>query len=153
MVVAGVGVALIIAAIAWYGAMQPATPEAPTPQKGLPNAKHAGDPEFDKYSGLVVLVNKKFFTQGNLLGQKQALIQGEIANFSDRPVVGIELRGTVYGTGGTVLATALALPVPKKFDQIPAKGQIPFAVTVDGVPRDGQIDDITIQIEGLEMGQ
>lgn len=152
MALAGLGVALAIGAIVIYGMIQgPAQathPDAPPPPQGLPNAKHAGDPEFDKNSGLVALVNKKFFTQANMLGQRQAVATGTIANFSDKTVVGVELRGRVLGANGVELATTLAMPVPKRYEKISPKGNVEFAVTIDGV-KDGEIEDITIEIEGL----
>ena len=149
MGLAGVGVALIVAAILLFGAFDSTPPEAPKPPPGLPNAKHAGDPEFDKYNGLVAIVNKKFFTQANMLGQRQAVATGTIANFTDRTVTGVELRGNVYGAGGKVIATTLAMPVPRRFEEISPKGRIDFAITIDGVPRDGEIEDITVDLEGL----
>jgi len=153
MVLAGVGVAALLGGLLLFGRFNSEPPAAPPPPPRLANAKHAGDPEFDKYNGLVAIVNKKFFTQSNMLGQRQAVIQGTLANFSDKPVLGVELRGTVLGAGGTVMATTLAMPVPKKYDQIPPRGSVAFAVTVDGVPAEGEIEDITIAVEGLVMGQ
>jgi hypothetical protein len=150
--VAGIGVAAIIGAIVLYGALRPATSsDAPKAPPSLPNAKHAGDPEFDHNVGLVALTEKKFFTQANMLGQVQAVMTGTIRNFNDRPVVGIELRGIVLGPDGKVIASAIAMPVPKRYDQIPPKGNVPYAVTVDGVPN-GQIDDMQIEVVGLVMG-
>lgn len=153
LVVAGVGVAAIIAGIMLFGALRPsASPDAPPPPPGLPNAKHAGDPEFDQYVGLVALTEKKFFTQANMLGQVQAVMTGNIRNFNDRPVAGIELKGVVLGPDGKVLASAIAMPVPKRYEQIPAKGNIPYAVTVDGVPSNQPLDDMQIEVVGLVMG-
>lgn len=152
MVLAGVAVALIIGAIVLFGAFDTRPPDPPRPQPRLAEAKHAGDPEFDKNSGLVALVNKQFYTQANVLGQRQAVITGTIANFADKPVVGVELRGKVYGPGGKVVATALAIPVPRLYEQIPPKGNVPFSVTIDGVPN-GELEDMTIEVEGLAMGQ
>lgn len=153
LVVAGIGVAAIIGAIMLFGALQPSqTPDAPKPPPGLANAKHAGDPEFDQNVGLVALTEKKFFTQANMLGQVQAVMTGNIRNFNDRPVVGIELKGTVLGTDGKVLASAIAMPVPRRYDQIPPKGNIPYAVTVDGVPTNQPLDDMQIEVVGLVMG-
>jgi hypothetical protein len=149
MGLAGVAVALIVGAILLFGAFDSTPPEAPQPPPGLPDAKHAGDPEFDKYIGLVAVVNKKFFTQANMLGQRQAVCTGTIANFTDRTVTGVELRGTVYGAGGKVIATTLAMPVPRRFESISPKGRVDFAITIDGVPREGEIEDITVDLEGL----
>lgn len=153
MALAGLGVAMLLAALLLFGRFNSEPPAEPPPPPRLANAQHAGDPDFDKYSGLVAIVNKKFFTQSNMLGQRQAVIQGTLANFSDRPLVGVELRGTVLGVGGAVMATTVAMPVPKKYNQVPPKGSVPFAVTVDGVPAEGEIEDITIALEGLVMGQ
>jgi hypothetical protein len=153
MVLAGIGVALIIAAIAIFGAFDSRPPEAERPPPGIPGAKHAGDPEFEQYSRLVAIVNKKFYTQANMLGQRQAVATGTVANFTDKTVLGIELRGTVYGEGGKVMATTVAMPVPRRYESISPKGSIPFAITIDGVPRDGEIEDITVELEGLVMGQ
>jgi hypothetical protein len=152
MVLAGVAVAMLIGAIVMFGAFNSTPPAAPAPPPRLPNAKHAGEPDFDKNVGLVALTEKKFYTQQNMLGQKQALVTGNVRNFTSRPVLGLELRGNVYSMDGKVLATALAMPVPKRYEQISPGGNIPFAVTIDGVP-DGEIGDITIDVEGLELGQ
>jgi len=153
MGLAGVGVALIVGAILLFGSFDSTPPEAPQPPPGIPNAKHAGDPEFEKYNGLVAIVNKKFFTQANMLGQRQAVCTGTIANFTDKTVTGVELRGNVYGTGGKILATTLAMPVPRRFETISPKGRIDFAITIDGVPREGEIEDITVELEGLAVAE
>ena len=152
MVLSGVAVALIIGGIVVFGLLQPApTPNAPRAPQGLPNAKHAGDPEFDRNVGLVSLTERKFYTQANMLGQRQAVMTGNIRNFNDRPVIGVELKGVVLGPNEKVLAEAIAMPVPRRFDRIPARGNIPYAVTVDGVP-DGEIEDMRIEVVGLIMG-
>jgi hypothetical protein len=153
MVLSGVGLALLIGAILIFGAFQSKQEaEAPRAPQGLPNAKHAGDPEFDKNVGLVALTEREFFTTANMLGQRQALMRGNIRNFNDKPVVGVERKGTVLGANGKVMATAIAMPVPRRFDRIPAKGSIPYSVTVDGVP-DGEIEDMTVEVVGLDMGE
>jgi hypothetical protein len=154
IVLSGVGVALIIGAIALFGAYRSSAPppDAPRAPQGLPDAKHAGDPEFDKNIGLVTLTEKTFYTQANMLGQRQALMKGKILNFNDKPVVGIELRANVLGANGKVMATTIAMPVPKRFEQVPARGSVEYSVTVDGVP-DGEIEDMTIDVVGLVMGQ
>ena len=151
MVLAGVAVAVLLGALLLFGRFQDTPPEAPPPPPQLENALRAGDPEFEKYTKQVVLLNTEFFTQSNMLGQRQAVIRGQIANFTERTVTGVELRGTVVGENGVVMATTLALPVPRKFDQIGPKGSVPFAVTVDGVPAKGTIEDITINLVGLSF--
>ena len=153
LLIAGVAMIVIVAGVIFYSSRQPAQQPSASAQAGLPNARHAGDPVFDKNVGLVSLVNKKFFTQANMLGQRQAIANGTIANFTDKPVLGIELRGRVIGADGKEMATVLAMPVPKLFDKISPRGQIPFTVTIDGVPKDGEIADITIEVEGLVMGE
>jgi hypothetical protein len=152
MVLAGIGVALIIGGIIVFGMFQPTpSPDAPKAPVGLPEAKHAGDPDFDKNVGLVALTEKKFFTQANMLGQRQAVMTGNIRNFTDKTIIGIELKGTVLGANNKVMAAAIAMPVPRRYDQIRSKGNIPYAVTVDGVP-DGEIEDMTIEVVGLVLG-
>ena len=96
MLAAGLLVVAVAAVIIVYSARHAPEPgAAPAQAQGLPNAKRAGDPDFEKYKGLVSLVNKKFFTQANMLGQRQALAKGDIANFTDRVILGVELRGKV----------------------------------------------------------
>ena len=154
MVAAGFLVVAVAAVIITYSARGGPDPAAaPAPSPGLPNAKRAGDPEFEKYKGLVSLVNKKFFTQSNMLGQRQALAKGNIANFSDRVIIGVELRGKVLGKDGTVLATVLASPVPKVYEKISPGGSVPYSVTIDGVPQKAELDDITLELEGLVFGE
>ena len=154
MVLAAVVVVLVFGGVLMFsgtfgGSSQP---QAGTPvQQGLPNAVHKGDPDFDKYKDYVQLVNKKFYTQANMLGQNQAVVKGEIANFGDRNVVGVELRGKVLGKDGQVKAQVLATPVPKVYATVPAKKSVPFAVTIDGAPPRDDIDDMTIELEGLVL--
>ncbi len=153
MVAAGFLVVALAAAIITYSAWSGPDPgAAPVQSAGLPNAKRAGDPEFEKYKGLVSLVNKKFFTQANMLGQRQALAKGEIANFTGRVILGVELRGKVFGKDGSVLATVLASPVPKVYEKISPGGSVPYSVTIDGVPQKAELDDITIELEGIVFG-
>jgi hypothetical protein len=152
MVIAAVGVVLVFAGVLLLSGTLGGTsqPQAGAPvQQGLPNAVHKGDPEFDQYKDYVQLVNKKFYTQANMLGQNQAVAKGEIANFGDKDVVGVELRGKVMGKDGQVKAQVLATPVPKLYATVPAKKSVPFAVTIDGAPGRDDIDDITIELEGL----
>lgn len=153
MVAAAFLVVVVAGLVIWYTSQQdPAAAAAPVQAQGLPNAKRAGDPDFEKYKGLVSLVNKKFFTQANMLGQRQALAKGEIANFSGRVILGVELRGKVLGMDGSVIATVLASPVPKVYERISPGGSIPYTVTIDGVPQKAEIDDITLELEGLVFG-
>ena len=154
MVIAAVVVVLVFGAIlllsgTFGGSSQPQA-GAPAPQ-GLPNAVHKGDPAFDQYKDYVQLVNKKFYTQANMLGQNQAVAKGEISNFGDKNVIGVELRGKVIAKDGQVKAQVLATPVPKVYEMVPAKKSVPFAVTIDGVPGRDDIDDITIELEGLVL--
>lgn len=153
MVAAGFLVVAIAAVIITYSAQRGPDPTVPVKEIGLPNAKRAGDPEFEKYKGLVSLVNKKFFTQSNMLGQRQALAKGEIANFTGRVILGVELRGKVIGKDGSVLATVLASPVPKVYEKISPGGSVPYSVTIDGVPQKAELDDITLELEGLVFGE
>jgi hypothetical protein len=152
MVLAGVVVVLVFGGILLYsgmfgGASQPQA--GPPVQQGLPNALHKGDPAFDEYKDYVQLVNKKFYTQANMLGQNQAVVKGEISNFGDKNVIGVELRGKVIGKDGQVKAQVLASPVPKVYELVPAKKSVPFAITIDGAPNRDDIDDMTIEVEGL----
>jgi hypothetical protein len=155
MIMAAAAVVVVIAAVAivmWSS--RPSSPsDQPAPKKGLPNAKHAGDPEFDQEKGLVSLVNKKFFTQANMLGQTQAVATGDVMNFTRKTVVGVELRGNVIGKDGQVKATVLAIPVPKVHAQIAPGKSIPYTVTIDGAPPPSEIDDITLEVEGLVFGE
>ncbi len=154
MLAAGLLVVAVAAVIIVYSARQAPEPgAAPAQSQGLPNAKRAGDPEFEKYKGLVSLVNKKFFTQANLLGQRQALAKGDIANFTDRVILGVELRGKVIGKDGSVLATVLASPVPKVYEKILPGGSVPYSVTIDGVPQKAELDDITLELEGIVFAE
>ncbi len=154
MVAAGFLVVAVAAVIITYSARSGPGPDAaPVQSAGLPNAKRAGDPEFEKYKGLVSLVNKKFFTQANMLGQRQALAKGEIANFTGRVILGVELRGKVIGKDGSVLATVLASPVPKVYEKISPNGSVPYSVTIDGVPQKAELDDITLELEGIVFGE
>ena len=153
MVIAGIAMLVIFGGVIYFSSSQSAPQQASTPLKGLPNAAHAGSPIFEKNIGLVNLVNKKFFQQANVLGQRQAIASGTIVNFTDKPVLGIELRGRVIGMDGKEMATVLAMPVPKMYEKIAPKGSIPFTVTIDGVPKNGEIEDITIDVEGLVMGE
>lgn len=153
MAAAAVAVVLIFGAVLFWGSCSPsARDQAPAPM-GLPNAKRAGDPEFDKYKGLVSLVNRKFYTQANMLGQNQALATGDIMNFTDRTVTGVELRGNVLGKDGQVKATVLATPVPKIHPQISPNKSVEYTVTIDGAPPTSEIDDITIDVEGLVFAE
>ncbi len=149
MIVAAVVVVLAAGAFALLGSLGPSEAEQAPVQQGLPNARRAGDPEFDKHKGLVSLMNKKFFTQANMLGQTQALATGEIMNFTDRTITGIELRGKAIGKDGEVKATALATPVPKIFPKVSPGNSVKFTVTIDGTPPPDQLDDITVDVEGL----
>lgn len=153
MIVAGLAMVVVIAGVVYYSSRQAAPQQSAAQTPGLPNAAHAGNPVFDKNVGLVSLVNKKYFTQANMLGQRQAIANGTIVNFTEKPVLGIELRGRVIGADGKEMATVLAMPVPKLYEKIAAKGSIPFTVTIDGVPKEGEIADITIEVEGLVMGE
>lgn len=153
-----VGAGLFVVAIASVmfacrSGQQAPGPGASAPAPGLPNAKRAGDPDFDRNRGLVSLVNKKFFTQANMLGQRQAVAKGDVANFTDRVVTGVELRGKVIGKDGAVVAQVLAMPVPKVYEKIRPGGSVPFTVTIDGVPAGVEIEDITIELEGLVFGE
>ena len=76
MVLAGVAVAVLLGALLLFGRFQDTPPEAPPPPPQLENALRAGDPEFEKYTKQVVLLNTEFFTQSNMLGQRQAVIRG-----------------------------------------------------------------------------
>ncbi len=154
MIVAAAAVVLVGAAALLLGVFQGSgAGSAPVQAQGLPNAKRAGDPEFEQNKGLVGLVNKKFYTQANMLGQRQALAKGEIVNFTGRVILGVELRGKVIGKDGTVLATALAMPVPKVYEKISPGGSIPYSVTIDGVPQKAELDDMTLELEGLVLGE
>lgn len=146
-----VGVAVAIVAFSARPGSDPGT--HPAQAQGLPNAKRAGDPEFEKLKGLVSLVNKKFYTQANMLGQRQALAKGDISNFTDRVILGVELRGKVIGKDGSVVATVLASPVPKVYAKISPGGSVPYSVTIDGIPQDAALDDITLELEGIVFGE
>lgn len=151
MAAAAVAVVLIFGAVLLWGTFSP-EPPAPLPaERGLPNAKHAGDPDFEKNKGLVSLVNKKFFTQANMLGQNQALATGDIMNFTDKTLTGVELRGSVIGKDGQVKATTLAAPVPRVHQQIAPNKSVAYTVRIDGAPPTHEIDDITVEVVGLEF--
>ena len=84
---------------------------------------------------------------------KTSLAKGEIANFTGRVILGVELRGKVIGKDGSVLATVLASPVPKVYEKISPGGSVPYNVTIDGVPQKAELDDITLELEGLVFGE
>ena len=150
-----IGIFVVVAVLAAAGVFaysrfspppEPAEVEAP---KSLPNALRAGDPTFDAVVKVVQLNNIEKATAGNMLGQHQAIIQGQLVNMSEKTIKGIELRGNVYDMKSQVVATTVAIPIPKLRDALPPKSTMPFTVMVDGAPPPSKIADITVDIEGL----
>jgi hypothetical protein len=148
----GVVLALVVAGALAYSRFSPEPePTVAAPQRGLENAVRAGNPEFDGLVKVVQLRDLQKQTARNLLGQHIGILKGQIANMSDKTITGIELRGNAYGMDSKVVATSLALPVPRVRESIPPHSTMPFTVTIDAIPDPKKVADMTVDIEGLEV--
>lgn len=152
-----IGIFVVVVVLAGAGVLAysrfspPPDPEAPPAPKQLANAIRADHPEFQNLLKVVQLNNIEKATAGNMLGQHQAIVQGQLVNMSEKTITGIELRGNVYNMKSEVVATTIALPVPVRRESLPPKSSMPFTVVIDGAPAPSHIADITVDIEGLEV--
>ena len=152
-----VGIFVVVAVLAVAGAFAysrfspPPEPEAAALPASLPNAIRAGDPTFDRLVKVIQLNNIEKATAGNMLGQHQAIIQGQLVNMSEKTIKGIELRGKVYDMKSEVVVSTIAMPIPRMRDALPPKSTMPFTVMIDGTPPPSKIADITVDIEGLVL--
>jgi hypothetical protein len=153
LVAFGVLIAVALVGVLLYSRVAPAPDPAAAPaQRGLENALRAGDPTFERYRKLVRLENQDYFTSKNMLGQILASGTGRIVNTGDRALVGVELTGTVYGKDSKVLATSIALPVPRVRERLDPQERMQFTVAIDGIPngtREGDLWDIRVELTGL----
>lgn len=152
MVLVAAAVALAAGLFVAFSDFASPAADAPKETQGLPDARRAGDPIFDDNKSKIQLVNKKFYTQGNLLGQVQAVMKGEILNLTNKEILGVELRATVLMKDGKT-KSIVACPIPRVFEKVPAQTKVAYDVVVDGVPKPDQIDDMTIELEGLILSE
>jgi hypothetical protein len=152
----GVLIALALVAVLVYSKLAPEpTPGVQAP-RGLTNALRAGDPTFDRYKKLIRLENLNYFTSKNMLSQILASGTGRLVNTSDKALVGVELTGTVYGKDSKVLATSVALPVPKVRARLAPQETMPITVAIDGLPngtKESDLYDIQIEVTGLQFAE
>jgi len=156
LVAFGLLIAVALVAVVLYSKLAPAPEPGKPIVRGLQNAHRAGDPTFDRYKKLIRLENPNYFTSKNMLGQILASGTGRIVNTSDKAIVGLELTGTVYGKDNKVLATDVALPVPKVRTRLAPQEHMQVTVAIDSLPngtKDGDLYDITIEVTGLEFEQ
>jgi hypothetical protein len=152
IVIFGIVLALVAAGALAYSRYSPAAaPAPPDAPRGLANGIKAGDPQFDSLVKVIQLRDVQKQTAKNLLGQHIGILRGQIANMSDKTITGIALRGNAYGMDSKVVATAIALPVPRLRDSIPPQSTMPFTVTIDAIPDPKKVADMTVDIEGLEI--
>lgn len=154
LIVFAVAIAALVGGVVLFSKLAPAPAASSPTARGLANGVHAGDPTYERYSKLVRLDKQEYYTSSNMLGQMLASGTGTLINTSDKTLTGVELTGTVIGKGDKVLATAIALPVPRVRATLPPQGSMPFTVAIDGLPKDtkkSDIVDIRVVLTGLEM--
>jgi hypothetical protein len=148
----GVVVALVVVGVLLSSRCSSVPVSNDVTPRGLANASRAGDPVFDKYKLLVQLQKKEYFTQANMLGQLSAFGKGRLVNLSDKTITGVELRGNVVGAENKLLATTVAIPVPRVKESIPPRGSMEYTVNIQNVPngiKEKDIYDINVELEGL----
>jgi hypothetical protein len=152
----GILVAIALVAVLLYSKLAPA-PSAGVPvERGLETAVRAGDPTYDKYHKLVRLENLNYFTSKNMLGQILASGTGRLVNTTDKVLVGVELTGTVYGKDNKVLASAIALPVPKVRPRLAPQETMQITVAIDDLAngtKEADLYDIRIELTGLQFAE
>jgi len=110
----------------------------------------SGSPEFDAYSRNVVVGNIQKKT-GERINFKYARIQCTVQNSGDQPLVGLQLRAAVIGTGGQLLREKIFTPVPNNKDTLGPNQSMNIDVSLERVPDPSEIMDMTIEVYGLKL--
>ena len=111
---------------------------------------YAGSPEFDSYTGNLVINNVEKF-HGERITGKYVRIQGKVENTGDRTVIALQLKAAVIGTGGQLIREKIITAVPNTRDELNPGEAMRTEVSLEGVPESWEIRDVTIEIHALKV--
>ena len=111
---------------------------------------YAGSPQFDDYAASVVISSVEKF-HGERITGKYARIQCKVENTGDRTVTALQLKARVVGTGGQLIREKIFTPVPNVRNALESNQTMNIDVSVEPVPDESEIMDMTIELVGLKL--
>ncbi len=151
LLVTGVGFALLVGLVLYWSARRPTSESGGTAGAALTGFVSMGSPEFEAYRRFVTVENQEATQAQNLIGQKQVVVYGLLANRGARTLTGVQVRAIVYDMENRPVAERVAFPIPRRRPSLGPNESMVIQVNVDNVPPKAELARFEIVVEGLRF--
>lgn len=150
VIVVAVIAAVLIGGVFYLLMRETAAPVTPT---SLPGAIRAGSPEFEQYRPRIVLETSDEANQStNVLGGFQMVLETNVRNLTGKTITGLELRGAVLKSDGSVLKDRIlvAIPTAKNSELAPNKTML-VTIPISGIKESDDRAKLWVEVTGFTL--
>lgn len=150
IIVVAVIAAVLIGGIFYLLMRQTAAPVSPT---SLAGAIRAGSPEFEQYRSKIILETSDEANQStNVLGGFQMVLETNVRNLTGKTITGLELRGAILKSDGSVLKDRVVVVVPtaKNPELLPNKTMF-VTIPISGIKESDDRAKLWVEVTGFTL--
>ncbi len=141
--------ALVIAALVAWAVMTPSQRQE-TPR--LENALREG-PEFEELKRKIVVETAQDFTTEarSMTSGVQMNLVGVVRNFTQRPITGLEVVGSVVDKDGNVVKEKSLIAIPTRLPRLEPNRTMPIQIQITGFDEKDDRSNIKWRITGIKV--